>query len=265
VGMPVVAVLLPAAWLLLVRVLYPPDPLQHGAGELLRAERASLGSMHRGEIITAVVFVLMAAGWVLREPKTFGTFTLPGIATFAPGIDDSTIAIAGALILFLAPAERGRAVLEWDDTRALPWGVLLLFGGGLALARAFETSGLAHAIAGVVAALGAVPTFVMLLAAGALFLLLSELASNTAMAAMAMPILAATALGLGIPPLQLMAVGAIATSCAFMLPVGTPPNAIVFGSGQITIPQMARAGLWLNLLALLVAAAAGLWLAPRLG
>ena len=265
VGVPVVLVMLPTTWLLLVRWLYPPEPLQPGAGALLQAERDGLGRMHRGERITAIVFLLMAAGWIFREPKTFGTFTLPGIASFAPGIDDSTIAMAGALLLFLAPAERGRAVLTWDDTRELPWGVLLLFGGGLALARAFETSGLAQAIAGVVGALGAVPTAVMLFSAGALFLALSELASNTAVAAMAMPILAATALGLGIPPLPLMAVGAIATSCAFMMPVGTPPNAIVFGSGQVTIPQMARAGIWLNLIALFVAAAAGLWLAPRLG
>lgn len=265
VGVPVVVIMLPATWLLLVRWLYPPEPLQPGAGALLQAERDGLGPMHRGERITAIVFVLMAAGWIFREPKTFGTFTLPGIASFAPGIDDSTIAVAGALLLFIAPAERGRPVLAWDDTRDLPWGVLLLFGGGLALARAFETSGLAQAIAGVVGVLGTVPTAVMLLAAGALFLALSELASNTAVAAMAMPILAATALGLGIPPLPLMAVGAIATSCAFMMPVGTPPNAIVFGSGQVTIPQMARAGIWLNLIALFVAAAAGLWLAPHLG
>jgi solute carrier family 13 (sodium-dependent dicarboxylate transporter), member 2/3/5 len=265
VGMPVVLVLLPATWLLLVRGLYPPEPLPDGAADVLNSQRADLGPMHRGERITAGVFVLMAAGWILREPKVFDAFTLPGISSIAPGVDDSTIAMAGALILFLARAERGRPVLTWEDTTALPWGVLLLFGGGLSLARAFETSGLAAAIAGVVAALGAVPLWLMLLLTGALFLALSELASNTAMAALAMPILAATALGLGSPPLPLMAVGAIACSCAFMLPVGTPPNAIVFGSGQVSIPQMMRAGIWLNLLALAAATAAGLLLAPLLG
>jgi solute carrier family 13 (sodium-dependent dicarboxylate transporter), member 2/3/5 len=264
VGMPVVLVMLPATWLLLVKVLHPPGELGDGAAELLQAQRAGLGRMHRGERITAAVFLLMAAGWILREPKVLGDVVIPGITTFAPGIDDSTIAMAGALLLFLAPAERGRAVLAWEDTRELPWGVLLLFGGGLALARAMETSGLAQEIAGAVAALQGVPEWLMLAAAGALFLALSELASNTAVAAMAMPILAATALGLGIEPLPLMAVGAIATSCAFMLPVGTPPNAIVFGSGQVSIPQMARAGIWLNLLALAAATAAGVLLAPWL-
>jgi len=264
VGMPVVLVLLPLTWLLLVRVLYRPEPLPSGAAQLLRAERNALGRMQQGEVLTATVFVLMAVGWIMREPKLLGTVTIPGITSLVPGVDDSTIAIAGALLLFLLPAAPGRAVLAWEDTRGLPWGVLLLFGGGLSLARAFESSGLAQEIAGVVGALHGVPVWLLLLAAGALFLALSELASNTAVAAMAMPILAATALGVGMEPLPLMAVGAIATSCAFMLPVGTPPNAIVFGSGQVTIPQMARAGLWLNLLALAAATAAGVWLAPQL-
>jgi sodium-dependent dicarboxylate transporter 2/3/5 len=264
VGMPVVIVLLPLTWFLLVRVLYPPEPLPDGAHATLAAERRSLGAMSRGERITAAVFAFMAIGWILREPKTVGAVTIPGLATWAPAVDDSTIAMAGALILFIAPATRDRAVLAWSDTKELPWGVLLLFGGGLALARAFETSGLAAVIAALVAALGQVPLWLMLLAVAALFIALSELASNTAIAALAMPILAVTATGLGLPPLPVMAVGAIATSCAFMLPVGTPPNAIVFGTGQVTIPQMARAGIWLNLLAAATAVAAGLWLAPAL-
>jgi solute carrier family 13 (sodium-dependent dicarboxylate transporter), member 2/3/5 len=266
VGVPVAALMLPIVWLLLVRVLFPPGALPEGADVLLRAERSRLGAITRPQRITATVFLLMAVAWVLREPKTFGTFTLPGIATYAPGIDDSAIAIAGALLLFLVPAGGGRAgLLEWDDTRALPWGVLLLFGGGLSLARAFETSGLAERIAQPVGALGAAPTWVMLLAAAGLLLALSELASNTAIAAMAMPLLAATATGLGVPALPLMAVGALASSCAFMLPVGTPPNAIVFGTGHISIRQMALTGVWINLLALVVVTLAGLLLAPVLG
>lgn len=264
VGMPIVAVMLPATWLLLVW-MYPPGALPEGAADELARQRAALGPMHRGERITAAVFAGMAAAWILREPKAFGAFTLPGITSFAPTVDDSTIAVAGALILFLSRAAPGRPVLAWENTRTLPWGVLVLFGGGLALARAFETSGLAAAIAGVVEGLGTVAPWIMLLGTAALFLSLSELASNTAIAAMAMPILAATAVGMGVAPLPLMAVGAIATSCAFMLPVGTPPNAIVFGSGQVRIGQMARAGFVLNLVALAVATLAGLWLAPFLG
>ena len=189
-----------------------------------------------------------------------------GGATVAPRIDDATIAIAGALLLFLVPAGRnGAGVLEWDDTRSLPWSVLLLFGGGLSLARAFETSGLAERIAQLVGALGAAPSWVMFFAAGGIVIALSELASNTAIAAIAMPILAATAAGTGVPPALLMAVGALAASCAFMLPVGTPPNAMVFASGYITMRQMVFTGIWLDLLALLLITLAGILLAPVLG
>jgi solute carrier family 13 (sodium-dependent dicarboxylate transporter), member 2/3/5 len=265
VGLPIVLVLLPVAWLLLVRVFFPPGVNAEGAAAVLAEQRARLPRMHRGEKITAVVFVAMAVAWIMREPKAFGAFALPGLSSFAPGIDDSTIAIAGALALFIARAEPGRSVLAWEDTRTLPWGVLVLFGGGLALARAFETSGLAAVVAGAVGGMGGVAPWLMLLATAALFLALSELASNTAIAAMAMPILAASAIGVGLPPVPLMAVGAVATSCAFMLPVGTPPNAIVFGSGRIRIEQMARVGLLLNFIALAVAVIVGLWLAPLLG
>jgi solute carrier family 13 (sodium-dependent dicarboxylate transporter), member 2/3/5 len=266
VGMPVVIVLLPLTWLLLVRVLFPVRAAIAGADIMLHAERQRLGPMARAERITAAVFILMAAGWIMREPKSFGAVTIPGIATFAPGIDDAAIAIAGALLLFLAPAgPASTRVLEWEDTRNLPWGVLLLFGGGLSLARAFEASGLAGSIAQVVGALGAAPTWLLLLGAGALILALSELASNTAVAAMAMPILAATAVGIGVAPLPLMAAGALASSCAFMLPVGTPPNAVVFATGYIGIRQMAATGVWLNLLALGVVTLAALLLAPVLG
>lgn len=267
VGMPIVIVLLPITWLLLVRVLHRPGPLPDIAHELLRAERERLGPRSRPERIVAAVFIAMAAAWVLREPKQFGSFTLPGIASFAPGIDDAAIAIAGAIILFLAPAGtgEGRRVLEWQDTRTMPWGVLLLFGGGLSLARAFESSGLAQHIAHVVAALGAAPPWLIVLATATIFLALSELASNTAIAAMAMPVLAATAIGFGAPPLPLMATGALAASCAFMLPVGTPPNAIVFGTGLIGIRQMAATGIWINLLALAIVTLAGILLVPILG
>jgi sodium-dependent dicarboxylate transporter 2/3/5 len=267
VGMPVVFVLLPIVWLMLVRVLFKLDDLPTDAAAVLRDERAQLGPISRPERIVSVVFVLMAAGWLLREPKNFGAFTLPGIATFAPGIDDATIAVLGALILFLLPAERGsdRKVLSWEDTRGLPWGVLLLFGGGLSLARAFETSGLAEQMTAVVGSLGTAPSWVLIGVAVALFLSLSELASNVAVASIAMPILAATAAGIGVAPVPLMAAGALASSCAFMLPVGTPPNAIVFATGYMSIREMARAGVWLNIIALIVVTIAGVLLAPLLG
>ena len=265
VGVPVAAVLLPVVWLLLVRVMFRVGTQPTGADALLAEERTRLGTMTRPERITTTVFALMALAWILRDPKDFGAFTVPGIATFAPRIDDATISIAGALLLFLIPSGQGRSgVLEWEDTKTLPWGVLLIFGGGLSLARAFETSGLAQGLAQIVGALGAAPVWLMVMVAVALFIALSELASNTAVAAMAMPILAATALGIGVPPVPLMAAGALAASCSFMLPVGTPPNAIVFGTGYVTIRQMAITGFFINLIALMLVTLAAVFLAPLL-
>jgi solute carrier family 13 (sodium-dependent dicarboxylate transporter), member 2/3/5 len=254
VGVPAVLILLPACWALLVFGMHRPEPLPAGAGDVLRAERARLGGMSRGEKLTAVVFAAVALGWILREPKPLGAFTLPGLTTLAPGIDDATIAIAGAILLFLLPVDRraGLFVLDAAAIRRVPWEVLLLFGGGLSLARGFEESGLSTVIGSAVGGLHDVPVWVMLLAVAALFNVLSELASNTAIASMAMPLLAAIAVGTGQDPLVFMAAGALSSSAAFMLPVGTPPNAIAFGTGYIRITQMMRTGVLLNLAAIAV-------------
>lgn len=265
VGVPTVAVMLPATWALLVFGLHRSPPLAAGAHEMLALERRRQGPRSRAETMVAVVFALMAAAWLLREPKQLGDLTIPGLATWAPWIDDATIAMAGALLLFLLPSGEERRVLVWEDTRDLPWGVLILFGGGLSLARAFDVSGLTAAVGAAVEGLGALPLWLLLGGTITLFVTLSELASNTAVAAMGMPVLAAAATGLEQNPIVFMAAGALASSCAFMMPVGTPPNAIVFGSGYIRMGEMVRAGIWLNLLAIVVLTAVGLLLAPLLG
>lgn len=264
IGLPIALVLLPAAWALLVFVLYPSRALPPGAEEMLTGERRRLGPRTRPELVVAVVFASMAIAWLLRDPKQIGGVTLPGIASFVPFVDDATIAIAGAVALFLLPSGAGRPVLVWEDTRELPWGVLILFGGGLSLARAFDDSGLTAAVGDAVAALDALPLWLLIGAAVALFILLSELASNTAVAAMGMPVLAAAADGLGQDPIVFMAAGALAASSAFMLPVGTPPNAIVFGTGYVSMRQMVRAGLWLNLLSIVIVTLVALLLGPGL-
>ncbi len=264
VGLPATLVLLPAAWALLVFGLYRSRALPPGAEEMLASERRRLGARTRPETVVAIVFACMAAAWLLRDPKQIGAFTLPGIASVAPWVDDATIAIAGAVALFLLPSGERRPVLVWEDTRELPWGVLILFGGGLSLARAFDASGLTAAVGDAVAALDALPLWLLIGATVTLFILLSELASNTAVAAMGMPVLAAAATGLGQDPIVFMAAGALAASSAFMLPVGTPPNAIVFGTGYVSMRQMVRAGLWLNLLSVFVVTLVALLLGTRL-
>jgi len=248
VGVPVAAVMLPAAWLLLTRVLHRPGRLGGDAAAVLEGERAKLGRANRGERMVGVVFALTALAWVMRAPKDLGAFTIPGIQTFAPAVRDSTIAMAAGIILFVLPVDwrRGVFVMDWHHGKRIPWGVLVLFGGGLSLARGMDRSGLAAWIGGVVSALGAVPLIVVVGVVATLVVFLTEVTSNTATTTMAMPVMAGVAAGLGQEPLVLMATAALAASMAFMLPVATPPNAIVFGSGYLTIPQMSRAGFLLN-------------------
>lgn len=266
VGLPVSAVLLPLGWFLLTRWLHPPGKLTGDAKEVLKREQNRLGRMSRGEKSVAVVFVLTALAWVLRAPKTFGAWHLPGIQTWAPEIRDSTIAVAAAVVLFMLPVnwKARRFTLEWSTAVKIPWGVLVLFGGGLSLARAMDESGLAAWIGSGVAGLGFLPPWMLIAAVGALFVFLTEITSNVATATMAMPVMLGAAQALGMEPLVLMAIAALASSMAFMLPVATPPNAIVFASGYLTIPQMARVGVYFNLLAIVLLTLAGIFLVPML-
>ncbi len=240
-------------WLVLVRLFRVAGDVP-GLADTLDRERQRLGTLGGGERFVLGVFAATAIAWVLRAPKTIGPLRVPGLSDLLPGITDSAIAIGAALVLLTVPlrGQRFSTALDWNSARRIQWGILLLFGGGLALARAFETSGLTAWIGGNLTALEGAALPVVLLATTALFVLLTELTSNTATAALAMPLMAGVARGVGVDGLPLMAAAALAASMAFMLPVATPPNAIVFSSGAITTGQMARAGIWLNLAAIVV-------------
>ncbi|MGL1930410.1 MAG: DASS family sodium-coupled anion symporter [Desulfotalea sp.] len=244
VGVPLVLVMLPLCWLWLTKIANPMK-LQKipGGRDLIDSELKEMGSMSTGERWTALVFLLTALGWIFRKKLGF-MFADPKLVT------DATIAMAGALSLFLIPIsfKKNIFVMNWEWASKMPWGVLILFGGGLSMAGGFKATKLAEWIGGQVGLLEHAPVLVLIIAVAALIMFLTELTSNTATSAMVMPILAAVAIGLGQNPLLLLVPAAIAASCAFMLPVATPPNAIVFGSGYVTIPQMARSGLGLNLI-----------------
>ena len=244
IAVPIVIVSLPITWLLLTRVLFPLRGVELPLGrEMIAAERAALGPMSRGEIAVAVVAILTAAAWV----------TQPLLVRIAPGITDANISIAGALLLLVVPLDRdGRRVIDWRAAERIPWGVLVLFGGGLSLAAAIQESGLAAWIGNSVGALRDVHPLLLIAVVTTLVLFLTELTSNTATAAAFLPVVGSVAVGAGMSPLLLTVPAALAATCAFMLPVGTPPNAIVFGTGRLTIPQMARAGVLLNVMMVVI-------------
>ncbi len=256
VGVPLVAVSLPLCWLLLVRVLYPLriDTLVGGA-EVIQREAAGLGPVGRAEWTVGIVTAATATAWVTR----------PLLEPFVPGLNDTSIAVAGALLLFLVPVDwrKGEFPLTWNAAERLPWAVLLLFGGGLSLASAIQETGLAAWIGAAMQGIGAWPLVGVVLAVTAVVIFLTELTSNTATAASFLPVAAALAAGIGAAPLQLAIPTVLAASCAFMLPVATPPNAIVYGSERVSLPQMVRAGIWLNLLFIGLITAAVFLLVPR--
>ena len=258
VGLPTAVVLLPLCWILLVYVAFPRlASIPAEAQDVIARRRAALGQLRGGEAKTLAVFMLTAAAWLLRAPKDFGVVRVPGLTDIAPGISDATIGIAGAVFLFLVhttPKGEGtrRPLLTWEEARTIPWGVLLLFGGGLSLAAAMESTGLTGWIGQHMEILGGLPTPLLLLGLAITVLALGELASNTALAAMAMPLVASLAVGIGQPPLLLLLVTALAASTGFALPIATPPNAIVFGSGQVRVRDMVRAGLMLDVVAVIM-------------
>ena len=257
-GLPLAAILLVMAWVVLTRLAFriPAAPLP-GAGAIIGTELASLGPISGPERRVAAVFLAVAAAWLLH----------PAVESLLPetvAVSDPAIAIAGALALFLLPSGRrpGERLLHWPQARRLPWGILILFGGGLSLAAAIGDTGLAAWIADTLAGQADLPIGFIVTGITATIVLLTELTSNTATAATFLPLVAELAVRLGHSPLLLTIPAAVAASCAFMLPVATPPNAIVYGSGRITMGQMAWAGIWLNVLATAVITAAAFLLLP---
>ena len=247
IGVPAMLTFLPLAWLLNTSVLFPSRMGEiEGGREYVRQEWAKLGPLNRGERATLAVFGVTVLAW-MTSPLLAG-LQIGGIAPLAK-LSDAGIAIIAAISLFLIPVDRakGEYAMDWATAAKLPWGVLILFGGGLALAAATEANGVPGFIGSLAAGFAGWPFWAILLAIIAIMVFMSELTSNTAQVATMLPILAALGPVLGVPAGVLLVPATIAASCAFMMPVGTPPNAIVFGTGLVRMPQMMKAGFWLNL------------------
>lgn len=259
VGIPVSFVMLPLAWILLTRILFPCHiPANQAVKKHLDGLREELGAMTIPERRVAVVFVCLILSWMLLRPLTDWLGS--------SGISDTGIVMTAAMLLFMLPSgdPTQPRLMTWEDVRRLPWGVLILFGGGLSLAAAVSDSGLALWLGEQLAPLNAWGTAVLVVASVALVIFLTELTSNAATTATLLPVMGAIAVQAGVPPIVLTVPITIAASCAFMLPVATPPNAIVFSTGAISIPQMVRAGIYLNIIGIVIVSIAALVLAPGL-
>lgn len=241
VAVPVAAVMLVVAWALLGKVLLPlPKDYRLGERDVLREQLAALGPWRTPELLVAVGFASTALMWVFRKQL------------FPPAVHDSTIAAAAVIVFFLLPSggregEPAR-LLQWSDARRVPWGLLLLFGGGIALSTGFKSSGLTVWMGGQLEFLAELPPVLMVGGICLSVTFLTEVTSNTATTALILPVLAALAKATGVDPLLLMVPATLAASCAFMLPVATAPNAIVIGTNVVDPGEMARAGVWLNLI-----------------
>jgi sodium-dependent dicarboxylate transporter 2/3/5 len=252
-GIPIVIIFLPLTYLLITKILYPIHVGKtSGSDEIIQTEIKSLGKMSLPEVVVSLIELVMASLWIFRP--------LLQSADWSQNIDaiqslsDEGIAIIGATLLFAAPISlrKSQFLIDWSDTKELPWGILILFGGGLALAKSFQDTGLTTTIGSLSQHISDIPISLFVFVICAIMIFLTELTSNTATTASFLPVLGAMAVGMGEDPALLTIPVAIVASCAFMLPVATPPNAVVFASGKISLPQMAKTGLWLNILSVVL-------------
>lgn len=256
-ALPVAALLAGAAWVVLTRIAHcvPLNALPNGEALLEREEKA-LGPMSGQEKTVAVVFCATALMWIARG----------FLEKWLPWLNDSTIGMAGGLLLFMLPSGRGdgKKNLSWHHARKIPWEVLVLIGGGLSLAAAVQKNGVAEWIGGFAARIDWLPSAGLICLVVFLIVWLTEITSNSATTSTFLPIVSALAVALGQGPFAISAAVALASSCAFMLPVATPPNAIIFGSGRLTLQEMMRAGVWMNLFSWLILSVWLSWVAPKL-
>ena len=251
-GLPISLILLVLCWKYLTEFAFSFKQKSFPGGKAeINKQLKSLGKISYEEKMVLVVFILTALAWITRSIQIDGIQY--GLVKIIPNIDDTIIAVISGIILFILPAskEKSRKLINWKEAVKLPWGILLLFGGGLALAQGFTTSGLAEWIGGQMTLLEGASLFIILLFLIAMVNFLTEITSNLATTAMILPILAPLALIIDVHPFILMVGATVAASCAFMLPVATPPNAVVFGSGYLRIPDMVKAGIWMNLFSII--------------
>ena len=264
-GVPAACLLVPAAWWSVTRGLAARRSTEDVADEI-KGQLSALGAITKPEARAATVFAVVATLWVLQLPllALAERAGLDLLVSYKGARMDMITAIVGAVLMFIVPAgnQEKRALLNWEEAEKLPWGVLILFGGGIALGKAISRTGLSEWIGNQLTVLSVLPSFVFIIAVVALVIFLTELTSNVATMTTLAPILGSLALAIGAAPESLLAPAAVAASCAFMLPVATAPNAIIYATGEVSVAQMMKRGLRVNLIGIVVISAIGYWLAP---
>ncbi|OPY38223.1 MAG: Sodium:sulfate symporter transmembrane region [Methanoregula sp. PtaU1.Bin051] len=254
-GIPFAALFLLLAWIWLTRVAFRSMPQDiPGATPIISGERSALGKLSRGELWTLLVFCCTAACWILADPKNIGDFVIPGIRTFLPGVSDSVIAVGGALLLFILPVDRkaGIFAMDWQTAVSIPWDILIIFGGGLSLSAALVKTGAANLIVQLFGGLAGLPFLLIAVILCIVLIMMGELMSNTANASIMVPLMAVLGVAIGVNPVLLMLLSSLVAALGFMLPVSTPPNAIAFGTGFVTMNEMMRTGVVLNLMGIVL-------------
>ena len=256
IGLPATLLILPLTWWILTYISLPFNfKISEECGDTIKKLRYQLGEINYEEKLVSLVFCLMAVSWAFR----------PVMNNWAPLADlsDTGIAIFCAMLLFIIPSsKKNKPILHWNDLHSLPWGILILFGGGLALASAIQTTGLGYAIGSALSFIPSSSLILLILLITIMIVFLTEITSNTATTATFLPIIAALAVQFNLDPMALIIPVALSASCAFMLPVATPPNAIIYSSGYLTIPMMSRVGFLLNILAILMITLISSFLVP---
>jgi solute carrier family 13 (sodium-dependent dicarboxylate transporter), member 2/3/5 len=257
VGLPVVLIFLPILAMLLIRLFR----VKAGSGEVgktvIRKRLDEMGSMQRGEKLVLFVFLLCAFGWIFRKTTDIGFITLPGwtnMLGISDTVDDAAIAIGAAVLLFLIPVDfkKGLYLLNWDEAKRIPWGILLLFGGGIAIATGFREAGLSTWVGERLSQITMDSPLILMGSVCSVMTFLTEMTSNTATSTIFLPIVGSLSTSLAMHPYLLMIPATLSASCAFMLPVATPTNAIVFSSGHVSILDMVKAGIVLNLVGIVL-------------
>jgi sodium-dependent dicarboxylate transporter 2/3/5 len=256
IGLPLTIILIPITWWLLLKMNPPEISNLAGSKKIVKERIASLGKLKGGERNTFLIFILAACMWIFRSGFNLNSIHIPGWTELLgiPWVDDSVIAMIAVLLFYLLPVDvrKWEFTLDWKTNLNIPWGTLLLFGGGITIGKAMQETGAAQYIAMNLIELKSLPTILILTAIILLAKFLSEITSNTATATMLMPILFAVGSAIGVDPLSVMIAGAVATSLVFMLPVATPPNAIVYGTEYVSMSDMIRNGFILQIVTALI-------------